>query len=189
MKRILVAIFLVALALAASACGVVNTLTGGAVNQLTGGNSGNMKTVAALWSDVPKMDGLTPSQMDMPLPIKLVMRTAIGNLGRLNQAGEDQTTGNIDWIVFTSGKSATDVQNFYTNARMTASGWEASDKSTCFSGGDAGVAQVGALCVFQKQQGDQQTQLAIIAAQDDQTKQTNVFFLRLEETGTPTPSK
>ncbi len=189
MKRILAATFLTALVLAASACGVVNTLTGGAVNQLTGGDSGNMKTVAALWSDVPKMDGLTPSQMDMPLPIKLVMRTVIGNLGRLNQAGEDQTTGNIDWIVFTSSKTAADVQNFYTNKRMTANGWEASDQSTCTNGSDAGITQAGVLCAFQKQQGDTQTELLVIAAQDDQTKQTNVFFLRLEVAGTPTPSK
>jgi uncharacterized protein YceK len=183
MKRIILVAFLMVLALAAAGCGVINTIT-----TLTGGSSsGNTKTVSQLWSDVPKMDGLTASQMDMPLPIKLVMQTVLGNLGRLNSAGQDQTTGNIDWIVFTSTKTPDDVRSYYTAELMATNGWQAGDQGGCMTGGDAGVAQIGALCVFQKQQGSQLTQLAIIAVQDDQTKQTNVFFLRLETSGTPTP--
>jgi hypothetical protein len=181
MKRLVLVVLLTGLALAASACSVVTSLTGG--------NSQNTKPVSELWNDVPKMDGLNPSQIDLPLPIKLVMRTVLGNMGRLNSAGQDQTTGNIDWIVFTSAKTTDDLKNFYTPEKMTASGWQASDQSSCFSGGNAGVAQVGALCVFQKQQGTVQTYLAIIGAQDDQTKQMNVFFLRLEAAGTPTPGQ
>lgn len=182
-RRILFTTFALAL-LAILAC---NPL-GSAVNQVTGGDS-NMRTVSQLWSDVPRMDGLTPSNMDMPLPIKLVMRTVIGNLGLLNQEGQDRTTGNIDWIVFTSTKTPTDVENYYTNQRMKASGWEASKESACISGSEQGIAQIGVLCGFVKQSGNQQTGLLIIAAPDDQTKQTDVFFLRLEVAGTPTPNK
>jgi uncharacterized protein YceK len=181
MKRLVLVVLLAGLVLAASACSVVTSLTSG--------NSANTKPVTELWSDVPKMDGLTPSQIDLPLPIKLVMRTVLGNMGRLNSAGQDQSTGNIDWIVFTSAKTTDDLKNFYTPDKMAASGWQAGDQSTCFSGGNAAVAQVGALCVFQKQQGAVQTYLAIIAAQDNQTKQLNVFFLRLEAAGTPTPGQ
>jgi uncharacterized protein YceK len=184
MNRILLVAFLTMLALAAAGCGVINTIT-----TLTGGNSGNTKTVSELWSDVPKMDGLTPSQMDMPLPIKLVMRTVVGNLGRLNSAGQDQTTGNIDWIVFTSAKTPDDVKSFYTADRMATNGWQMGNQSSCMSGGEAGVAQIGTLCVFEKQQGSQQTQLAVIAFEDDQAKQMDVFFLRLETSGTPTPGQ
>jgi len=77
--------------------------------------------------------------------------------------------------------------NFYTAARMKASGWEAGDASPCVSGSETGIPQMGALCVFQKTDNGQQTQLAVIAAQDENTGQTNVFFLRLEEASTPVP--
>jgi hypothetical protein len=180
MRRILLAALLVALALTSAGCGAIDNVT----KNITGGDD-NMKTVSELWSDVPRMDGLAPSEMEMPLFVKLAMRTVLGNLGRVNK--EDKTTGDIDWIVFSSGKTPQEVQNFYTNARMAAAGWEASDKSTCLSGGTTGVPQVGVLCIFAKQQTDKQTQLVVIAGQDDQTKQTNIFFLRVEEMGTPTP--
>lgn len=176
MKRIIFVTLLVALAWASAGCGAINTLTGG---------DQNMKTVSQLWSDVPRLDGLTPSQMDMPLPVKLLMRTVLGNLGRLNPEGEDRTTGNIDWIVFTSAKTPDDVRNFYTPDRMAASGWDRTEKSTCLSGSEQGMAQIGVFCVFTKHQGSTQAQLVIIAAQDDSTRQTNVFFLRLETTATP----
>jgi hypothetical protein len=178
MNRTVMAGLCLALALLVMGCGVLNPLTGG---------DQGMRTVSQLWSDVPPMDGLTPSQMDMPLPIKLVARTVIGNLGRLNKEGEDRTTGNIDWLVFTSSKPPSDVANFYTSDRMASSGWDRTDSSPCVSGGAQGIPQVGLLCVFAKQQGGTQTQLAIIATQDDKRNETNVFFLRLEVTGTPTP--
>ncbi|HUH99214.1 MAG TPA: hypothetical protein VLZ89_17785 [Anaerolineales bacterium] len=172
---------LILFVLASLACGVLNN----AVNQAAGG--GSYQTVSSLWSDVPPMDGLQPSQMDLPLPVKLLMRTILGNLGRLNPQGEDQTTGNIDWIVFTTSKSPADVENFYTNARMVASGWDdAGQDSTCLSGSESSSAPVGVLCAFQKQK--ENLQLAIIITQDDTTKQTDVFFLRLQANpATPTP--
>jgi len=184
MKRKLILVVIAMLVPVSRACGAINT----AANKLVSGGS-NLTVVSQLWSDVPKMDGLVPSQMDMPLPIKLLMRTVLGNLGRLNKDGEDKTTGNIDWIVFTSAKTPDDVKNFYTSARMTAQGWEASQQSTCLSGSEQGVAQVGVFCVSQKRTGNQETDLLIIAAPDDKTKQTEVFFLRLEVAGTPTPKK
>jgi hypothetical protein len=112
----------------------------------------------------------------------LAVRTIIGNLGRLNKEGEDKTTGNIDWIVFTSSKTPTDVMNFYTAERMKASGWETGDASPCVSGSETGIPQVGAFCVFQKIQNGKQAQLVILAAPDERTEQTHFFFLRLEMT-------
>jgi len=167
--------------LASLACGLLNN----AVNQAVGGGE-NYQTVSSLWSDVPPMDGFQPSQMDLPLPVKLLMRTVLGNLGRLNPKGQDQTTGNIDWIVFTTTKSPTDVQNFYTNARMMAKGWDdAGQDSSCVSGDNSSTAQVGVVCAFQKQK--ENLQLAIIVTEDASTKQTDVFFLRLQANPTPTP--
>ena len=178
MNRTLMTGLCLVLALLVIGCGVANPLTGG---------DQAMRTVSQLWSDVPPMDGMTPSQMDMPLPIKLMVRTVLGNLGRLNKEGEDRTTGNIDWIVFTSSGTPSDVANFYTSDRMAASGWSRTDTSPCVSGSAQGIPQVGLLCVFAKQQGGTQTQLAIIAALDEKSTEMNVFFLRLEVAGTPTP--
>src|SRR5262245_46077478 len=43
----------------------------------------NWKSVAQLWSDVPKMDGLNQSKLEPPFFIKLVVRTALDQvLGR-----------------------------------------------------------------------------------------------------------
>ncbi len=179
MKRLAVTTLLV-LALSLSlACGLISNLVGG---------GSNYTATNQLWSDVPPMPGLTPSQLsDIPLPIKLLLQTVIGNLGRLNPQGQDQSTGNIDWIAFDSTGTPTDVQNFYTPDRMTAAGWDPSDSSTCFSGSDQGVSQAGEVCVFSKSQSTSQTYLAIIASQDQTTKQMTVFYLRLEQAVTPTP--
>jgi len=165
------------------ACGILDS----AINKATGG--GNMQTVSSLWSDVPPMDGLNASQMDMPPFVKLAMQLILGNLGKLNPDGQDQTTGTIDWIVFTTDKTPQDVQNFYTNELMTANGWDASENPPCTSGSEQGASQLGAVCVFAKTQDGKNTQLAILTAQDETTKQNNVFFLRLEENATPVPAQ
>jgi hypothetical protein len=170
--------------LASLACGLSDNL----INKAIGGD-GNMQTVSSLWSDVPPMDGLQHSEMeDMPPFVKLALRLVLGNLGRLNGAGEDQTTGNIDWIAFTTDKSPQDVQNFYTNDLMTSNGWDSNESSPCISGSDQGTTEVGVVCVFGKSQTSPNVQLAIITAQDPQTKQTTVFYLRLEESATPVPA-
>ena len=161
------------------ACGALNTVVGG---------DATYKPASELWSDVPRMDGLTPSELeDLPLPVKLLMRTLLGNLGSLNAEGEDKTTGNIDWISFNSSGTPEDIKNFYTPELMAAQGWEQSDSSTCLSGSEQGIPQVGAFCVFGKEQNGLQTMLAIFATRDETTKQTSAFFLRLEIAATPTP--
>jgi hypothetical protein len=133
-----------------------------------------------LWSDVPRMDGLEPSDIEPPLAIKLIMRAVLNNLWRLNKEGEDKTPVNGDWITFAHNGPPSDVKNYYTNERMTSFGnWEASKESTCVDGKDKGID--GVLCVFQKTADKKQIGLAIVAGQDAKTKQTTVFYLRLEQ--------
>jgi len=144
----------------------------------------NFKRSSELWSDVPKMDGLTVSEMEMPFTIKVILRTVLNNLWRLNKEGEDKTPASGDWLVFTSAKTPADVQSFYTNDRMTSFGsWEPSKKSTCLEGKESGVN--GALCVFEKVANGKTIDLAVIAMKDDSTKQTNIFFLRVEKDAQP----
>jgi hypothetical protein len=140
----------------------------------------DMSKTAELWSDVPRMDGLAPSDMELPLAMKVLIRTALNNLWRLNKEGEDKTPASGDWIVFTSDGKPLDVQNFYTNARMTSFGsWETSKESTCLDGKDNGID--GVLCLFEKTADKKQIGLAIVAMPDDKTKKTNIFFLRVEQ--------
>lgn len=174
MKRMLGRVGLVALLSASLACNLISSVT----NSVTGG--GTMTGVSDLWSDVPRMDGLTKSDLDFPLYAKVLMRTMMKQI-----LGGGTDSG--DWIVFTTDKTPEDVTAFYTNDLMAENGWEASDTSTCLNGSAAGVTQVGAFCVFQKQTDAKYTGLMIIAGQDEKSKQTNVFFVRVEVVQTPTP--
>jgi len=167
------------LAVGVTSCRLVDKFTG----------DQNLKKVGELWSDVPRMEGLASSETEMPLFVKLLMRTALNNLYRLNKPGEDKTPATGDWAVFTTPKLPEDVKNFYTNERMTSFGsWEASDKSTCLNGSEHGFS--GVACVFRKVANNHEIGLLIVAAQDQQKKQTNVFFVRVEsdETLAATPS-
>ena len=180
MRRISAGILLAGLFLTFASCKLIQTLRD-ADQQLT--------RVGELWSDVPKMDGLTSSEADMPMFVKILMRTALNNLGRLNKEGEVKTKSTGDWAVFSTAKSPAEVQSFYTNERMTSFGsWEASKKSTCLNGNEHGFN--GVACVFGKVFNKREIGLLIVAAHDDQKKQTNIFFVRVEtdESTTPHPS-
>jgi hypothetical protein len=157
------------------ACGITNTVT----DAVTGGDS--FKPATELWGDVPRMDGLAPGELeDLPLPVKLLMRTMIGNLGRLNAEGEDQTTGNIDWISFNRAGTPEDVSSFYSAEAMAGNGWAVEGSEACASGSATGLAESGAFCTYTKTEGGEDILLAIIATQDDAANPTSVFFLRLE---------
>lgn len=176
------ALLMLVLVLTSLACGPLNSV----VDRATGGG-GPMQAASDLWSDVPKMDGLTASQMDMPLFAKVIFNTIVGNLGLLNPQGEDRTTGKVDWIAFDTGKTPDEVQAFYTPERMADNGWDKTDQTACFQGSKFGVTEAGSVCLFTKQQDSVQTQLVIITAKAEQANTNHVFFIRLESSPTPVP--
>jgi hypothetical protein len=179
MSKISAAILFGALVLAVASCRMIKTLTG---------DDQNLKKVGDLWSDVPRMDGLASSEAEMPIYVKLLMRTALNNLWRLNKENEDRTPSSGDWAVFSTPKLPEDVKNFYTNERMTSFGsWEASKNSTCLDGSKQGFS--GVACVFKKLSNNRGIGLLIVAAQDEQKKQTNIFFVRVETDETPAANK
>ncbi|HSE32970.1 MAG TPA: hypothetical protein VLA93_15465 [Pyrinomonadaceae bacterium] len=148
----------------------------------------NLKRVGDLWSDVPRMDGMTSSEAELPVYIHLLMRTALNNLYRLNKEGEDKTPSTGDWAVFATPKSADDVKNFYSNERMTSfAKWDPSQKSTCLDGKQYGFS--GVACFFMKTENKRGIGLMIVAAQDEKNKQTTVFFVRVETDETPNANK
>jgi len=175
MNRIWIAILVIALALLTAGCGAINTLTGG-------GN--NMKPVAQLWSDVPRMNGMTPSQqVDMPAELKVLARPIMDGMMRGLNNGAD--AGRWDWTGFTlSGKTPADVQAFYTPERMATYGWQ--PEGGCMSPNLSGDQVI--FCAFQKQEGNKTAGLLIIAANDKEHKATSIFFMRQEVEGsTPMP--
>jgi hypothetical protein len=150
-------------------CGMVNALLNQAVP------SGSV--AADLWPDVPRMDGLTKTNIEMPLAIRLLMQTAVK--GAMASAGD--SSASMQFIAFTTPQTADGLAGFYTLERMQQAGWTVKDMPGCTTetGGTPGSAGVGALCLFARQDGDKGTFLAVIATQDDKTKQTDVFYARL----------
>jgi hypothetical protein len=151
-------------------------LSCGLADKLTGGDK--LTKTEDLWSDVPQMDGMTHSELELPFAVKLLMRTALNNLWRFNKEGEDKTPASGDWGAYQTGGTPSDVQDFYTNSRMSSFGnWETTKNSTCIDGKDKGVD--GVICVFKKTVDTNDVGLAIIAMPDEK-KKTNIFFIRVE---------
>lgn len=137
-------------------CRMIETLTG---NEKAG-------TVSSLWPDVPPLEGAQKADLQIPLGARLALRAAM--------------QGKINFIAFTTDKSAQDVQNFYNNERMKAAGWTPNEKG-CVGDTEDKKGQ-GAVCFFTRKDGNKQEGLAIIVAQDEKTKQTHIFYARIDMT-------
>jgi hypothetical protein len=152
---------------------MVLTLGCGALNILGGGSSG---TVSGLWSDVPPFTGASKANLDLPLGAKIAVQAMF--------------QGQLQFIAYTTGSSAQDVQNFYTADRMKATGWDSDSSAGCMGGAtdsSSSTQGAGAFCVFGKKDNGKDTGLVVIVAQDDKTKQTQIFYVRIDLTPTPTP--
>jgi hypothetical protein len=151
-------------------CGIANALFGGKTSG----------TVDDLWADVPRLDGLTKANLDLPLSTRLIIKTVV-------KATVGNDGGNFDFIAFTNNKTPKEVMDFYTTQRMTDAGWNSTDVPGC-TGDTSGSAQAqGSLCVFGKRADKQGTLLVIVVAQDESTKQTQLFYVRIAANLTPTP--
>lgn len=145
-------------------CRMIETLTG---NEKAG-------TVSSLWPDVPPFEGAKKADLQIPLGARLILRAAM--------------QGKINFIAFTTDKSAQDVKDFYSNERMKTAGWTPNEKG-CI-GDTEDKKNQGAVCLFTRKDGDKQEGLAIIVAEDEKTKQTSIFYARIDMTQpTPSPSR
>ena len=139
------------------------------VESLSGGEKAG--TVSSLWPDVPPFEGATKADLQIPLGPRLILRAA--------------TQGKINFIAFTTSKTAQEVKDFYTADRMKTAGWTPHDKG-CI-GDTEDKKNQGVVCIFQRKDGDKQEGLAIIVAENEKTKQTDLFYARIDMTQ-PTPS-
>jgi hypothetical protein len=152
-------------------CGIVNSMLG-----LT--NSAG--TVSELWSDVPPLEGAAKADLEMPLAFQLMIKA--------------MTRGGVDYIAFTTPQTPDDIKGYYTTELMQSNGWQAVDmegketgQQSCV-GDQSGTGSAGALCLFSKGDDQNQTLLAIVIAQNEQSKQTDVFFARIDASKFETPS-
>jgi hypothetical protein len=142
------------------------------VESLTGGEKAG--TVSSLWPDVPPFAGATKADLAIPLGVRLMLRAAM--------------QGKINFIAFTTPRSAQEVKDFYTIDLMKSAGWSPSQKG-CF-GDTEDQKNQGAVCLFQRQDGGKKEGLGIIVAEDQKTKQTNIFYARIDLTEpSPSPTK
>ena len=147
----------------AISCRFVETLTG----------DPKAGTVSSLWPDVPPLAGATKADLEIPLGARLAIRAMM--------------QGKINFIAFTTDQSAQDVQAFYSNERMKAAGWTPSDKG-CVGDTEDKDSQ-GAVCLFKRKDGNKEVGLAIVLAQDEKTKKTEIFYVRIDlPEPSPSPS-
>ena len=131
-------------------------------------------TVSSLWPDVPPLAGATKADLEIPLGARLAIRAMM--------------QGKINFIAFTTDQSAQDVKAFYSNDRMKAAGWTPSDKG-CIGDTEDNESH-GAVCLFKRTDGTKEEGLAIVLAQDEKTKKTEIFYARIDLTHlTPSPSR
>jgi hypothetical protein len=154
------------LVFAALGCGVLDTV----VNQAVSGGK-PAGTVADLWTDVPKMNGMNKVNMDLPIAAQLAMKAI--------------AQGSFDFIAFTTTSSPQDVVNYYTADRMQSAGWDSTDTGGCTASTDTSSG-AGGICVFSQTGGGKNNALMIVIAQDAKTKQTQLFFVRVTDVSTPT---
>jgi len=142
----------------AISCRLTETLTG----------DKNAGTVSSLWSDVPPLPGAVKSDTEIPLGARLAIRAMM--------------QGKINFISFKTKQTAQEVKDFYSNNRMKTAGWTPNEKG-CI-GDTEDQASHGAVCLFERKDGGKDEGLAIVLGQDEKTKETDVFYARIDMTKT-----
>jgi hypothetical protein len=126
----------------------------------------NAGTVSQLWPDVPPLEGATKADLEIPLGVRLMIRT--------------MAQGKVNFISFRTNMTAQEVKDFYSNDRMKAAGWLANDKG-CM-GDTEDTKNHGAMCLFSRKDQGKEEALAIIVAQDEKLPETNIFYARIDTT-------
>lgn len=148
-------------------CGMAGNM---AQSLMGGGSSGGRE----LWSDVPKMDGINKADLGLPLAAKLAIQAAF--------------QGSIDYVAYTTDKTPQDVLDFYKADKMKEAGWN-DEGVGCVGDTSGGAATGGSVCFYTKDTNGKKEALAIVAAADDSSKKTQIFFARIDvsKLETPTP--
>lgn len=169
--RAMLLVALLAAAFAVSGCDMAKNIMGQ--------NSG---TVSDLWSDVPPLPDATKANINIPLPMQILIQGFIQAANA--DSSNDTKLDKFDFIAYQTNQTPAQVAEFYTADKMKAAGWNSDDTPGCTSGTDSsGNAGAAGFCVFGKKgEGDKATVLMIVPYQEDASKQTQIFFIRFEAT-------
>ena len=138
-----------------SACGMITSL-------LSGTSAG---TVNDLWSDVPRMDGMTKADLEFPLAARLALQAV--------------SQGRMNFIAFTTDATPQSVLDFYTSERMAGQGWASGEQGGCFSSTDNSEHEA-TVCVYTKEGSGANEVLGMVAGHDAETNKTAIFFGRID---------
>jgi hypothetical protein len=142
-----------------------------ACSALTGGGT----ATNTLWADVPQLDGATKSSSELPLAARLLVQQMFGS--------------NFGFVGYKTTKSADDIKKFYTVETMQGLGWKA-DSGGCnalSADTSGGTNAAGGFCTFTREESGKQIGLLILLAQADDTKETNLYYIRSELPATARP--
>ena len=153
--RYKIALFAILLTLPfTQSCRMVDVLAG---NERAG-------TVDRLWPDIPEVPGSKKADLAIPLGGRLLIRTLM--------------QGKVNFIAFTTDRTADQIKDFYSVSRMKSAGW-AAHEAGCV--GDSGTeTSQGAVCLFVRPNDARENGLAIIVAEDREKGETHIFYARFD---------
>ncbi|HJT28834.1 MAG TPA: hypothetical protein VJ784_15590 [Pyrinomonadaceae bacterium] len=136
------------------------------LSERLGGGDKTVGTVSELWPDVPPFQGATKAEGEIPLAVRILMRTMM--------------QGKVAFIIYRTDKSAQEVKDFYSPDRMKAAGWTPNDQG-CTSNPEDKTNQ-GIFCFFSRKDSGKEEALSIIIARDDKQSSTNIIYGRVDTT-------
>lgn len=142
---------------------LIFTMGCGMISSLMSGTSAG--SVADLWPDVPRMDGMTKADLEFPLAARLAMQAI--------------SQGRMNFIAYTTDATPQAVLDFYTTERMSGQGWESGENGGCF-GNEESSNEEATVCIFTKNADGKNEVLGIVAGRDPETNKTAIFFGRID---------
>ena len=91
------------------------------------GCGGGNDSSTSIWSDVPVPPDARSSDIRLPLPLRLLLQTAV----RASNRGSDVNVDEFDFVGYTTTQSPQEVAGFYSSERMSAAGWNADEGMNC----------------------------------------------------------
>ena len=136
------------------------------LSERLGAGDKTVGNVSELWPDVPPIQGATKVEGEIPLPMRILMRTMM--------------QGKVAFIIYQTNKPAEEVKNFYSPDRMKAAGWTPNDQG-CTSNPDDKMNH-GIFCFFSRKDAGKEEALSIIIATDEKRSATNIIYGRVDTT-------
>jgi hypothetical protein len=131
---------------------------------------------SSIWPDVPVPTDARNSDIRLPLPMRLLIQTAV----RASARGDDVNVDKFDFVGYTTAQSPQEVAEFYSAERMSAAGWNVADGMNCQTAMSDSGGLGGGFCMFAKDSSGQQSLLIIATGRDDNDRNTNIYFVRFD---------